>query len=75
MVSDIVTRIMEPVKAKDSKCSSVELIDNLDLGGYAVSASFKCKTNSEPSEYVARLVELGYFENITYSGYSADEKT
>ena len=43
---------------------------SVSYSGYNISASFVCDDDSKPAEYVRLLNEQGYFENISYSGYS-----
>lgn len=43
---------------------------SVSYSGYNISVSFVCDDDSKPSEYVRRLNEQGYFENISYNGYS-----
>lgn len=43
---------------------------SVSYSGYNISASFVCDDDSKPSEYVRLLNEQGYFENISYNGYS-----
>ena len=45
---------------------------NLAYSGYNISATFVCDDDSKPAEFVRSLNEQGYFENISYSGYSGE---
>ena len=47
-----------------------QLVGYVSISGYTVNASFVCEREDQPSQYVRALIEQGYFENITYSGYS-----
>lgn len=53
----------------------MEITGSVTIGTYNVSASFKCDREDQPSQYVRALIEQGYFENITYTGYSVKEVT
>lgn len=48
----------------------MKLVGSVSISGYSVSASFTCEREDQPSQYVRALIDQGYFENITYSGYS-----
>ena len=47
----------------------MKLIDSVQISDYSVTASFSCTNQAQPSQYVRALIDQGYFENITYSGY------
>lgn len=49
--------------------SGMKLIDKVQISDYSVTASFSCTNQAQPSQYVRALIDQGYFENITYSGY------
>lgn len=53
----------------------MEIAGSVTISTYNVSASFKCDREDQPSQYVRALIEQGYFENITYTGYSVKEIT
>lgn len=63
IVSEIEDKLLEVMP------EGVELTGNLTVNGYSVAASFIADADNKPSEYVQALVDQGYFENISYSGY------
>lgn len=53
----------------------MEITGSVAISTYNVSATFKCDREDQPSQYVRALIDQGYFENITYTGYSVKEIT
>lgn len=53
--------------------SGMKLIDSVDISGYSVTATYSCKNQAQPSQYVRALIDQGYFENITYTGYTVEK--
>ena len=53
--------------------SGMKLIDSVDIYGYSVTATYSCKNQAQPSQYVRALIDQGYFENITYTGYTVEK--
>ena len=51
----------------------MKLIDSVDISGYSVTATYSCKNQEQPSQYVRALIDQGYFENITYTGYTVEK--
>lgn len=82
--TDVYKMLREPFTAKQdkvenvtsddirNKLSGMKLTGIVQISGYTVSASFSCKDQSQPSQYVRALIDQGYFENITYSGYNVE---
>lgn len=54
------------------KLSGMKLIDKVSISGYSVRATFRCTSQEQPSQYVRALIDQGYFEDITYSGYTVE---
>ena len=52
------------------KLSGMKLIGTVNISGYYVKATFSCTSQEQPSQYVRALIDQGYFENISYSGYT-----
>lgn len=79
--TDVYKMLREPFTAKQDgidnvtkddvrkKLSGMKLIDSVQISDYSVTASFSCTNQAQPSQYVRALIDQGYFENITYSGY------
>ncbi len=65
---------IESVTADDirKKLDGMKLIDTVDISDYTVQATFTCKDQTQPSQYVRALIDQGYFENITYTGYTVE---
>ena len=57
-------------KLEEVMPSGMHVQGSLSYSGYNISAAFVCDDDSKPSEFVRLLNEQGYFENISYSGYS-----
>ncbi len=60
------------------KLEGMRLVDTVAISEYNVTASFICPSEEQPSQYVRALIDQGYFEGITYKGYSVvykDDKT
>ena len=55
------------------KLNGMKLIDSVDISGYSVTATYSCKNQEQPSQYVRALIDQGYFENITYTGYTVEK--
>lgn len=53
--------------------SGMKLIASVDISGYSVTATYSCKNQAQPSQYVRALIDQGYFENITYTGYTVEK--
>ena len=66
---------IESVTKEDirKKLSGMKLIDSVDISGYSVTATYSCKNQAQPSQYVRALIDQGYFENITYTGYTVEK--
>jgi type IV pilus assembly protein PilM len=56
------------------KLDGMMLVDTVSINEYYVTATFKCPREDQPSQYVRALIDQGYFENITYSGYEVTYK-
>lgn len=65
----LITEVMD--KLAEVMPEGMYIHGSLSFSGYNISASFTCDDDSKPSEFVRRLNEQGYFENISYSGYSS----
>lgn len=63
-VTGILDKLEEPL------LDGMEITGSVGVSGYNVSVTYSCKDASQPSEYVKALVDQGYFENISYHGYS-----
>lgn len=63
-VTEILTKLEEPL------LDGMSITGSVNVSGYNVSVSFRCSEDSQPAEYVKALVDQGYFENISYHGYS-----
>lgn len=48
---------------------------DVSYAGNQISVSFICTEQNQPSEYVEKLVEQGYFDGIMYSGFDTSEPT
>lgn len=64
----LITQVLE--KLQEPMPSGMYISGDLSFSGYNISATFVCHDDSQPSEYVRLLNEQGYFENISYFGYS-----
>lgn len=64
LITDVMDKLEEPMP------EGMYINGSLSFSGYNISATFVCHDDSQPSEYVRLLNEQGYFENISYSGYS-----
>lgn len=64
----IVTEILE--KLEEPLTDGMSITGSVSISGYNVSVTYECEKDSQPSEYVRALMEQGYFEHITYHGYS-----
>lgn len=83
--TDVYKMLREPFTAKQDKIENVTsddirknlsgmtLIDSVDISGYSVTATYSCKNQAQPSQYVRALIDQGYFENITYTGYTVEK--
>ena len=56
------------------KLEGMKLVDTVAINEYYVTATFTCPSEEQPSQYVRALIDQGYFENITYSGYEVKYK-
>ncbi len=56
------------------KLEGMKLVDTVSVNEYYVTAVFTCPSEEQPSQYVRALIDQGYFENITYSGYVVEYK-
>ncbi|MBE6881049.1 MAG: competence protein ComA [Ruminococcaceae bacterium] len=56
------------------KLEGMKLVDTVSINEYFVTASFTCPSEEQPSQFVRALIDQGYFENITYSGYTVEYK-
>ena len=77
--------LREPFTAKQDKIeditsddirkalSGMKLVDTVEISGYTVSATFTCTNQAQPSQYVRALIDQGYFENISYTGYDVEK--
>lgn len=65
-VSEIMDKLKEPL------LDGMELVETVSVSGYNVSAYFTADEAYKAAEYVEALVEQGYFENISYNGYSGN---
>ena len=65
--SDVLAKLEEPLTA------GMKIVNEVTVSEYSVSATYTCTKQEQPAEYVAALVEQGYFENITYTGFSVEE--
>ena len=83
--TDVYKMLREPFTANESGVEQItetsiknalkgmELVGNVAINEYSVTATFTCTSEAQPSQYVRALIEQGYFENINYSGYSVEE--
>lgn len=69
----IYTQVVD--KLESELITGMNLVDDLSISEYAVSANFTCKNEGDPAAYVQKLVDQGYFQNVTFTGYEKDEKT
>lgn len=63
-VTEILTKLEEPLT------DGMQITGSVNVSGYNVSVSYSCTADNQPSEYVKALVDQGYFENISYHGYT-----
>ncbi|MGN0611240.1 MAG: pilus assembly protein PilM [Ruminiclostridium sp.] len=82
--TDVYKMLREPFTEKQANIDDITSADirkelkgmqlkgSVSISGYSVNASFTCTGQEQPSKYVRALIDQGYFENITYSGYSVD---
>ena len=61
--SEVLEKIEEPM------LSDMKILDTVNIDEYAVTVLFQCEDDATPAEYVAKLHEQGYFENIEYLGF------
>ncbi len=85
--TDVYKMIREPFTANEAgveqitdaaikeKLEGMEITGSVSINGYNVSVSFECEREDQPSQYVRALIDQGYFENITYTGYSVQTAT
>ena len=64
LITEVLDKLAEPMP------EGMYINGSLSYSGYNISATFVCHDDSQPSEYVRLLNEQGYFENISYNGYS-----
>lgn len=69
LITDVLDKLEEVMPDGMSVSGSVS------FNGYNITAQFTCNDDSLPSEYVKRLNEQGYFENITYVGYTGANRS
>lgn len=67
----IMTEILD--KLEEPLTEGMSITGSVSISGYNVSVSYRCTKDSQPSEYVRALMEQGYFENISYHGYSGSQ--
>ncbi|MCH5324442.1 MAG: pilus assembly protein PilM [Eubacterium sp.] len=62
-----------PAEVRDALKGMV-MVNNVEISGYTVKASFLATSEAQPSQYVRALEEQGYFTNINinYSGYKVN---
>ena len=82
--TDVYKMLREPFTEKQANIDDItsaeirkelkgmQLTGSVSISGYSVNATFRCTGQEQPSKYVRALLDQGYFENITYSGYSVD---
>ncbi|HBH94827.1 MAG TPA: competence protein ComA [Ruminococcaceae bacterium] len=64
IVTDILKKLEEPLT------DGMGIVGTVSISGYNVTVNYECKSDSQPVEYVRALKEQGYFENISYHGYT-----
>ena len=64
LITEVLDKLAEPMP------DGMYISGSLNFSGYNITATFVCKDDSQPSEYVRLLNEQGYFENINYTGYN-----
>lgn len=67
-VTEILTKLEEPLT------EGMSITGSVSVNGYIVTATYSCPEDGQPAEYVKALVDQGYFENISYHGYTATVK-
>ncbi len=77
-VTEIKDKLEEALKTAQSKISKEQpndafLVNNIEISGYGVSITVRCYSNELPTQYVRALIDQGYFEAITYSGFGGEE--
>ena len=65
--SDIVAELEKPL------LEDMKLVRSVSIEKYSVVAHDTCEDPDLPAKYVEKLTELGYFENIDYTGYTYDK--
>ena len=73
MTTDVLEKLEEVMP------EGMHIQGSVSYSGYNISLTLVCDDDSKPSEYVRLLNEQGYFDNISYSGYTGsggdDDKT
>ena len=64
----LITEVLD--KLTEVMPEGMYILGSVNYSGYNISVSFVCDDDSKPSEYVRLLNEQGYFENISYNGYT-----
>ena len=64
----IITEVLD--KLEEVMPDGMQIQGYVSYSGYNISVTFTCDDDSKPSEYVRLLNEQGYFDNITYTGYT-----
>lgn len=65
MIPDILVKLQEVL------LSGMSVAGNVTVNDYSVSATFYCPLPEQPSLFVEALTAQDFFENISYSGYTA----
>lgn len=64
MTTDVLDKLQEVMP------EGMHIQGGVNYSGYNISLTLVCDDDNKPSEYVRNLIEQGYFENISYGGYS-----
>jgi hypothetical protein len=51
----------------------MEMTGSFTVGGYSLAMSFTCRDDRHPVEFVYKLQDAGYFEDIQTFGYQRDD--
>ncbi len=67
------TEVMEKLDEACEGLDDTNVIDEISVSGYNVVVSIQTKSKDIPTQYVRNLIEQGYFEAITFTGFSGEE--
>ena len=69
-ISEVKDKLVEALAEVDPKAN---LMGDVSITGYNVSISVRCYNTDTPTQYVRKLIDQDYFEDISYSGFTGED--